>query len=417
MSNAEQTGSDPSFGAFNPFLSPQRENPHPVYERARREAPVYFSEVLHAWVITRHEDIQQVLKEPNRFSSAEAFKGGPPWPPEVMQILADGLPNVPTLVDNDPPDHTRFRSLVNKAFTPRRIAEREGYIRELANGLMDKFANEGRADLVKQYAHPLPSLVIADVLGVPREDVPKFDKWSYDWIGLLAAQAPLPELMRHARGTVEFQRYLADILGKRERDPKDDMLTDLVQGAKKLDPPAQTTDLVGLVMQALFAGHETTAGLIAATIAHLLRNSEQLEAVRKDRSLVLAAVEEAARMETPVWAMYRTAMEDVEIGGVRIPKGDRLQVLYASANRDECKFANPHRFDVNRPAVADHMAYGRGVHYCIGAALARLEGRIAVETFLDRLPNARLEPDQAFSIVPSATIRRLERLNVIWDAK
>lgn len=411
------TGSEHSFGAFNPFLSPQKENPHPVYERARREAPVYFSEVVHAWVVTRNEDVQFILKHPNRFSSADAFKGGPPWPDEVIQILAEGLPNVPTLVDNDPPDHTRFRSLVNKAFSPRRIAEREGYIRGLANDLVDKFVNDGRADLVTQYGHALPSLAIADLLGIPREDVPKFDKFSDDWIGILASQAPLPKLMEHARGMVDFQRFLAAALATKETDPRDDILTDLVQGAKNLNPPAQTTDLVGLVMQVLFAGHETTSGLIAATIRHLLRNPEQLEAARKDKSVIVAAVEETARLETPVWAMYRTATEDVEIGGVRIPKGDRLQVNYASVNRDEAKYPNPHSFDVKRPAITDHMAYGRGPHFCIGAALARLEGRVAVEVLLDRLPNVRLVPDQAFAIVPSATIRRLEHLYVQWESQ
>jgi len=415
MSQSEQTGVDASRRTINPLLSPHKENPHPVYERARREQPVYFNDILQAWVVTRHEDVQAILKEPNRFSSAEAFKGGPPYPPEVLAVLAEGLPNVPTLVDNDPPDHTRFRSLVNKAFAPRRINEREGYVRELANSLIDKFEKDGKADLVQQFGHPLPSLVIADLLGVPREDVSKFGRFSDAWIGLLAAQAPLPELTEHARGTVEFQRYLAALLEAREKAPADDMLTDLVQNATKLNPPATTTDLVGLVMQVLFAGHETTSGLIAATILHLLRNPETLARAREDKTIYAAAVEEAARLETPVWAMYRTAMEDVELGGVQIPKGSRLQVLYQSANRDEAKYACPHQFDVNRPNLTDHLAYGRGVHFCIGAPLARLEAKNAVEILFSRIPNLQLVPDQKITVVPSVTIRRMQHLQVRWN--
>lgn len=415
MSKPEPTGAEASRRAFNPLLSPQKENPHPIYERARREEPVYYNEVMQAWVVTRHEDIVTLLRDPQRFSSLEATKGGPPYPPEVLAILAEGTSRVPTLVDNDPPDHTRFRSLVNKAFTPRRIAEREGYIRELANSLMDKFVNDGQADIVEQFSHPLASLVIADMLGVPREDVSKFKRFSDAIIGVLACQAPLPELMEYARGLVEFHRYLAAQLEARKQQPADDMFTDLVQAAPKLNPPAVTTDLVGLLEQVLFAGHETTSGLIAATAVHLLRNPDILARAREDKSVYAAAIEEAARLETPVWAIYRVTTEDVELGGARIPKGARIQVCYASANRDEAKFSCPHRFDVDRPSITDHVAYGRGIHFCIGASLARLEARIALELLFDRLPNLQLVPDQQITIVPSATIRRMERVLVRWD--
>jgi len=415
MSNPEPTGAAVSRSAFNPLQSPHKENPHPVYERARREEPVYFNEVMQAWVVTRHEDLVTILRNPQRFSSLEATKGGPPYPPEVLAILAEGTSRVPTLVDNDPPDHTRFRGLINKAFTPRRIAEREPYIRELANGLIDKFVKDGQADIVEQFSHPLASMVIADILGVPREDVAKFKGFSDAVIGVLACQAPLPQLIEYARGMVAFHRYLKAQLEAREKEPRDDMFTDLVQNAPKAEPPISMTDLLGLLEQVLFAGHETTSGLIAATVLHLLRNPDVLARAREDKSVFAAAVEEAARLETPVWAIYRITKEDVELGGVRIPKGERIQINYASANRDEAKFACPHAFDVNRQQITDHLAYGRGIHFCIGAPLARLEARTALELLFDRLPDLQLVPDQQITIVPSATIRRMERLHVRWD--
>jgi len=413
MSQSDPTAA--SRRTLNPLLSPFKENPHPFYERARAEEPVYYNEVLQAWIVTRHEDVATILREPHRFSSLEATKGGPPYPPEVLAILAEGTSRVPTLVDNDPPDHTRFRSLVNKAFTPRRIAEREPFIRELANGLIDKFVNDGQADIVEQFSHPLASMVIADILGVPREDISKFKGFSDAVIGVLACQAPLPELIEYAKGMVAFHRYLKAQLEAREKEPRDDMFTDLVQNAPKAEPPISMNDLLGMLEQILFAGHETTSGLIAATVLHLLRNPDVLARARQDKSVLAAAIEEAARLETPVWAIYRITKEDVELSGVRIPKGERVQICYMSANRDEAKFACPHALDVSREHVTDHLAYGRGIHFCIGAPLARLEAKIALDLLFERLPNLQLVPDQTISIVPSATIRRLEHLLVRWD--
>ncbi len=401
---------------YRPLESPHLENPHPFLARARREEPVFFSPALGAWVVTRHADISAVVADTERFSSAESITvGAATTPPEVVAALMDGYPLVPSLVDNDPPAHSRFRSLVSKAFTGRRLAEKEPFIRALVDELIESFRQEGKADLFLRFAHPLSASIIAEILGIPRSDIHRFRRWSDELTTVLAAHGPIEHQVACARGVVDFQRYLAQALEERKSAPREDLQSDIVTGSRGMTPPMSMAELVSMLMQVHFAGHETTADLIVGAVELLLEHPEQLRALRDDPGLIAGAVEEAVRMTSPVHAMFRTAMEAVELGGVPIPKGAHIRIVYASANRDEARFHEPERFDVRRPDVKKHLAFGQGLHFCIGAPLARLEARLALEALLRSLPGLRLLPGQTPGFLRSVTVRRHESLEVAWD--
>ncbi|KFE65347.1 cytochrome P450 [Hyalangium minutum] len=412
-----KTHASPGLGPeYHPLASPQLEQPHPFLARARREEPVFFSPALGSWVVTRHADISAVVADAARFSSAESITvGSATMPPEVLSVLMGGYPLVPSLVDNDPPAHTRFRGLVSKAFTGRRLTESEPFIRSLIDELIHSFKNEGRTDLFLRFAHPLSSGIIAEILGIPRTDIHRFRRWSDDLSTVLAAHGSVEHQVACARGVVDFQRYLASALEERKTAPREDLFTDIVTGGQGMAPPMSMAELVSLLMQVHFAGHETTAGLIVGAVELLLTHPDQLQALRDDPSLIAGAVEEAVRMVSPVHAMFRTALEDVEIGGVPIPKGAHIRIVYASANRDEARFHEPDRFDVRRPDIKKHLAFGQGLHFCIGAPLARLEARLALESLLRSLPGLRLVPGQKPGFLRSVTVRRHESLEVAWD--
>ena len=357
---------------FDPMAPDQRECPFDLYARARQEMPIFFSERFDLWIVTRHQDIVAILKDSTRFSSAQSLSVDSAVPPEVQAVLDGGYPATPTMVTADPPVHTRYRELVSKAFTSRRVAVMEPRMREIAHKLVDGFYNAGRADIVHEYAYPLPMEIIAEILGVPATDMQKFKRWSDD---MSARFGPL-SLDRHvecARSEVEFQHYFAEQLEERRRAPRDDILTELLNARVKGEAPLDMPEMLSILKQLLIGGNETSTNLIGSMMLLLLNNPVQLAAVTRDRSLEQNAVEEALRLDSPVQGLFRTATQEVEIGGVRIPKGAHLEVLYASGNRDEARFRDAARFDVHRKDASSHVAFGFGIHFCIGAPLARYE--------------------------------------------
>ncbi len=391
------------------------DNPRPFYARARREEPVFWSDALGMWVVTRYDDVLAVARDAQRFSSVNSISAvSIVPPPELLAVLMEGFPMLPSLVDSDPPIHTRARALVTKALSLRRLGMFEPILRELAKRLLDRFIAAGRVELVSAFAIPLPGNFIVDLLGLPREDLVRVDAWAFHTSAVLAGRGTLDELVEHARQFVAFQHYLADVIQDRQANPGDDALSDIVTGAAALDPPFGVAELINMLLQILVAGYETTAGMISAAVVELARDPELFAAVKADPSLCPQVVEEALRTASPIHSMFRTANEDVELGGVRIRKGERLQIAYISANHDEARFEDPLRFDAKR--TTPHLAFGQGIHFCIGAPLARLEGRIALEVLTQRLPGLRLIPDQRFEYFPSATVRRLEAVELAWDA-
>jgi len=377
------------------MVSPEvLECPYPYYERVREEAPVHQTP-LGFWAVSRYEDVLSVVRNPEIFSSlaqSNSFVTTPP--PEVIEIAKQGYPRVNTLLSNDPPSHTQFRNLVNKAFLPKRVAQLEDSIRKIANDLIDAFINDGKVDLVEQFAVGVPLTVIADALGVDRADMPKFKKWSDDSVAPLSGMLTPERQIECAHSRIEFQKYMVDRVHEREANLRDDLLSDLVQArfdsGERAGEGMTMAEMLDVIAQLLVAGNETTTKLIAAATLMLVENPEQMAKVRADHSLIPNLVEEALRMEAPVQMLPRFTKEDVEVGGVAIPKGSVVMAMYGCANRDGAKYPDPDMFDIERDNARTQLAFGQGPHFCVGAALARSEARIAFELLLSRLNNIEL---------------------------
>lgn len=402
------------------MVSPEvLECPYPYYERVREEAPVHQTP-LGFWAVSRYEDVLSVVRNPEMFSSlAQSNSFVTPPPPEVIEIAKQGYPRVNTLLSNDPPSHTQFRNLVNKAFLPKRVAQLEDSIRKIANDLIDAFINDGKVDLVEQFAVGVPLTVIADALGVDRADMPKFKKWSDDSVAPLSGMLTPERQIECAHSRIEFQKYMVERVREREENLRDDLLSDLVQArfdsGERAGEGMTMPEMLDVIAQLLVAGNETTTKLIAAATLMLVENPEQMAKVRADHSLIPNLVEEALRMEAPVQMLPRFTKDDVEVGGVVIPKGSVVMAMYGCANRDGGKYPNPDMFDIERDNARTQLAFGQGPHFCVGAALARSEARIAFELLLSRLNNIALaNVDTPTHRELSMTLRGLTNLHLTF---
>lgn len=410
---------EPSFD-YDPFTFPGLEEYHAQLKQAKAQCPVFFSPAMKTWVVTPHAEIFQALTDPATFSSIHSITNVPTPPPEeVLEVLAQGIPYEGGLVDMDPPVHTVYRKLFNQAFTrsftPRRLTALEPRIKELVAELTAAFAVGGRGELVRNFAFPLPARVIAEVLGIPESDLQDFKRWSNDWLTLLGQLGTVPELLSAARGVTEFQQYIYDFLEVQRLDPGENLSGDLVRALAEMDEAPPTNPMVGAIMTMIFAGHETTTTLIGNTIRLLLEHPDQMQQVRDDPSLVPAAITETLRYDPPVPGMYRTATDEVEIGGVHMPAGSHIYLSYAAANRDPEVFPEPDRFDVHRVHDRPILSFGRGIHYCIGANLAQLEAKEAVTQLLTALPGLRFAPGHQVRPLQSATVRGNAEIWLEWD--
>jgi cytochrome P450 len=400
---------------FDPLAPEQRASPYAVYADARERAPVFFAERFGFWVVTRHEDVLAVLKDGEAYSSRDALTSSPiELPAEVQAVLDTGWPSMPVIIDTDAPLHTRIRGLVTRAFTPRRVAEMAPRIEELAGELIDGFRADGAADVVARFAWPLPLAVVGDMLGVPRSDLERLHEWSVHWLRLKQPGATLDEQLAWARSTVALQRYFMELLDERDRVPADDLTTALLAASRDLDPPLSRDAVMGVPLDLLVAGHVTVTRAIGSALVLLLGEPGRVDELRAEPSLVPAAVEEILRLESPAQGLFRTTTRAVSLGGVSLPAGARLMVHYGSANRDERVFECPAGYDPRRPGLSRHVAFGKGVHFCIGAPLARLELAIALPLLLERLPGLRLV-EGPLAWEPIFFARGLERLDVRWD--
>ncbi len=403
------------------LVSPEvLECPYDYYRRVREEAPVHQTP-LGFYVVSRYDDVLAIVRDTERFSSdmRNSFVSGPASD-ELKAIQAEGYPSVNTLLTNDPPSHTQFRSLVNKAFTPKRVAQLEGEIRQIANELMDRWIANGRVELVTEFAVGLPLTVIADALGVDRADMPRFKKWSDDSVAPLSGLLTPEQQIECARSRVEMQHYMVERVRERQESPRDDLLSDLVQArfdsGERAGQPLETAELLNVIEQLLVAGNETTTKLIAAAMLLLIEHPDQMRAVSAEHGLIPNLVEEALRLESPVQMLPRVAKVDVEVGGVAIPAGSILMMMYGCANRDDAKYPDAASFDHARANARTNLAFGQGPHFCPGAALARSEGRIAFETLLGRATGWAL--DTTVDVVThrelSMTLRGLSGLHLVF---
>ncbi|OLZ68097.1 cytochrome [Streptomyces sp. IMTB 2501] len=358
------------------------DQPYDVYRRLRDTAPVHRitgPDGTPAWLVTRYEDVRSALADPRlsldkRHASAGTYKGFP-LPPALDA----------NLLNMDPPDHTRIRRLVGRAFTPRRVRQLREPIRRTADRLLDAFGPHGTTDLIAAYAAPLPITVICDLLGVPESRRLDFRIWTDT---LVAPDPARPGAAREA--VAAMLGFFTDLLAAKRAEPADDLLSDLIAVHDEDGDRLSEDELMSLAFLILFGGYENTVQLIGNAVLTLLQHPDQLAALRKDPAHIPAAVDELVRYEGPaLLAIRRFPVEDVTIAGVTVPAGETVLVSLSAANRDPARFADPDRLDLTRDA-AGHLALGHGIHYCLGAPLARAETEIALAALLERFPELSL---------------------------
>jgi len=370
--------------SYNPVSEENAADPYPNYEKIRLKDPVHRMRLLDAWLLTRYEDVDTVLRDYKRFSNAE-------------RSLNDA--GRVTLLDLDPPDHTRLRSLVSRAFTPRSVTVLESRVRDIAEEMLDAVENTNRFDLIQALAFPLPVIVIAEMIGVPPEDREQIKVWSSD-IALSVEPVLTDEQVDMVnRATDELYEYFDDIIELRRQDPRDDLISALIAAEDEGDRLTHDEVLATLLLL-LVAGNETTRNLIGNGALALLKNPEQLQLLRDNPDLLDTAINEFLRYDSPVQLDGRFVEEDVEIGGKRIRAGQRVISALGAANRDPEAFTNPNSLDITRQEKS-HISFGRGIHHCLGAPLAMLEGRIAFTCMLNRFSSIRLlaEPERRTQVV------------------
>jgi cytochrome P450 len=398
---------------FDPF---EIGDPFDFYARVREEEPVFFSEQLGYWVVSRYEDIIAIFKDPRTFSSENTQAPYKPWPPEVQRVLDEGdFRAYSGLSARQPPDHTRLRGFINKAFTPRRVATLEPQVRELVVAAIDRISARGHADLAADLARDLPALVIFRLLGIPDEDAPRVKEWAASRIYLNFGDQPLEEQVHHARNLVLYWQYCLELIEQRFEEPRDDLPSDLVRIYRAGDKSISIDEMAGLVYGQLTAGQETTSSLLAEGLKTLLSQRERWEELCVNPGLVTTAVEELLRLSTPVFAWKRRAKRAARIGAVDIPEGAGVLLLLGSANRDQEVFADPATIDLRRENARNHLSFGHGIHFCLGASLARLEASVVLEELTRRLPGLRLVPGQTFDYSSNTSFRAPRNVLAEWD--
>jgi cytochrome P450 len=393
---------------FRPF---DTSDPFAFYARARREQPVFFSEELGFWIVTRYDDIRAIFKEPATFSSEITQAPYKERPPEVQKVLDDGeFTAYSGLSARQPPDHTRLRGFIKKAFTPRRVATMEPQIREIARRMIDELQGDP-VDLVAGLTYELPALVIFRLLGVPDEDVADVKRWAASRVVLSFGDQPLDEQVHHAENLVSYWRYCLDLVNARFEDLRDDLPSDLVRIYQNGDQSLDVHEMASLVYSQLTAGHETTSSLLAGGLKELLTQRDRWEDLCGDLSLAPAVVEEMLRIATPVFAWKRLVKQPTRVGDVDLQPDDRLLLILGSANHDETVFEEPEAIDLQRPNGRHHLAFGLGIHFCLGSPLARLEAQVVLEELAGRFPDMRLVEDQQWDYPPNTTFRAP---NAVW---
>jgi len=369
--------------------SPQfKADPFGYYRMLRATEPVHLVKLpdgQQAWLVTRYDDVVTVLKDERfakdrmRVLSAQQL-AAQPWVPKAFMPLAHNM------LDQDPPDHTRLRELVHKAFTPRMVEAMRDRMQRLADELLDAAETHGRTDLIRDYALPIPTTIIAEMLGVDPHDRHKFHRWTS---ALVSADYSKLGIVRMVPSFLGLRRYVKDVVARRRAKPDDDLVSALVQ-AKEAGDQLSEDELVAMVFLLIIAGHETTVNLIGNGALALMRHPEQMERLRDDPALMKTAVEEMLRYEGPLeTATERFAREDIRVAGTTIPAGSLVLAVLASANRDERQFPRADALDLSR-ADNKHVAFGFGIHYCVGAPLARLEAQIAISRLLARCGDLKL---------------------------
>lgn len=388
---------------FNPWDESFRANPYPHYKQLLAGPPRILDLGYKFALVARYADVRTILMDPATFSSVQPKDMGFE---EQMKLFGDA----PTVLGSDPPVHTRLRRLVSRDFTPRRIGQLEPRIRAIASGLIDAAARIGEFDVMRDLANPLPVMVIAELLGVSPERYEQFKHWSDKVIESdnTPPGMPMPHDIKQA--AAELNQYFANEIERRRKNPGPDLVSALVAHHEADAETLSAAELLSFAVLLLLAGNETTTNLIGNGMLALGRHPEAMAALRANPAGLKPAIEEMLRYDGPVQSTFRTTMRECEVGGTRLDAGVGVFVIVAAADRDPAHFRDPERFDITR-TPNDHLAFGEGIHFCIGAPLARLEAAIAFETALKRLPNLKLKnPDAPLLYKGSYFLRGLGSL-------
>lgn len=396
---------------FDPSRPEILADPYPSLRAWREKDPLHWNPILQRWMVLRSKDVQRLCKHPS-FSSESRSAKKLPWLARLwLRPLLDGVLN--SMLFKDAPTHTRLRQSVNAAFSPKMMADLGPKIERIAEDLLNRASARGRMDLVADFAFPLPVAVIADLLGVEVADQEMFRRWSNRITPIIVRpKIGLRDLLRANRAVIEMRRYFERLFVQRRAEPREDLVSHLVRlGPERLN----ADELFSMCMLILLAGHETTTNMIGLSVLALLRNPEELARLRADPSLMDRAVEELLRYDGSVQALARLCVEDTEIDGRKIQKGQMLMLSLASANRDPDLVADPDRLDIGR-APSPTMTFGHGPHFCLGASLTRLEMKIALGALISRFPDLRLV-DTENEWIPALSHRGLRRLDLSWSAQ
>lgn len=393
------------------------ERPYRWYKQIRQ--PPFYNPSYGAWIISRYDDIRWVLERPELFSARDTLSPPQPPPESVLAVLAEGYPPVPAVLNSDGDQHQRLRTLVETALRSG-LKGMRAHLHTQANALVDAFIERGHTDLMGQFALPLAFGALCELLAVPDKDIPIFRQHSDETLQLMASMvspAPVPEDRQIvcARSYVLLQRYLGGLAEQRRQTPGRDLISALALAALPGEPPLADEEVVAVLVDILFGGYKTTAALIGNSVEMLLEARDAWQDLGAHPAQIPLVVEEALRYDAPVQAMVRTATQAVVLPGATAPVQPETQVLllYGAGNRDPDVFQEADAIDLQRKPP-HHLAFGYGVHVCVGAPLARLEGRVALETLLRRLPNLQLSEGQELAHVPTLMFRSLERLEVTW---
>jgi cytochrome P450 len=392
------------------------EDPYPLLRRLRQEDPVHWSDSIGGWVLTRYDDIVTTFKDVAHYSNegrlARAVEYLPAESRAKFRTFEDHYRHK-SLIHSDPPDHTRLRGLITKAFTPRVVETMRPRIQGITDELLDAVKPEGRMDVVKDLAIPLPVTVLAEIFGVPKPDLGLFKGWADDLLAFQGVNKPAIELLeRSQKALLEIRAYLGGLIKQKRREPGQDLLSALV-AAESEGGKLTETELLYSCITLLVAGHETTTSLIGNGLYVLLSHPSQWQLLRQNPSLLTAAIEEMLRYESPVARQPRLMKRDAEMGGKQLREGQMVFQMLNAANRDPDYFTDPDRFDIRREKNP-HMAFGLGVHFCVGATLARAEGVIVFSTLLARLPEIRLVDEKPHWDLQKPNSRMMKTLEVLF---
>lgn len=404
---------------FNPFSPEFVQCPYPFYARLLKEAPVWKAPIQGFYLITGYAEVMEACKHPEIFSSdyRHLFNRKP----EIMAILAQGVPEVPTLGTGDPPMHRRYRALVGKAFTAPRVNGMEAYLNGTINALIDAFAARGEVELHEEFGMPLTMQITADQLGVPRSDFRKFREWSEARVTQFSFMVPPEVEIDAAKKRLDFQKYFAARFAEKQANPTDDIISVLAT-ARFDDLPEEEArgltvpEFLSIAEQLMTAGNLTTTHTITAGMAMLIDHPDVHARLMADPSKVRVFVEELVRLASPGPGYWRVTTQDVLMAGVTIPKGAAVHLRYAAGNRDTRQFDHPDTMDLDRENLSTHMAFGHGEHYCAGAMLAKKELELAFKALMARMKNVRYAPGKNdFGNIQSFAVHGLNHLYLTFD--